>query len=535
LPEITDIWKDYQAGRNYLDSINLFTKVETCHNFVNGDQWKGLKYGKERPPQLNILLPIMKSSTALVGQNLMTIQYTSMNYGSNRKTLLDVCDKLNGWAAKQWERLKMDKYSWDILQDAFIGGDAFIYFYDDASAENGKILSEVIDTTNIMLGDEQQPDIQQQPYILIVQRKNIEDIKRMARKNGINEEEIASILPDSDTDHQINGETEVKNDKKLTVIAKFWKKDGAVHVMRATKTVVIQPDTAIEGLTRYPIAKYTWKPRKGLARGDGDIWDKIPNQISINKSLFRLEQSVRSGAYPIKVYRQNAISPGQVAKLEQPGRSIALNGSSDMPVSNIIQYLNPASISPHAVSYWQTLISLTKELAGAGDNLENVNPEQASGTAIQAALEAKSLNVNMQVAAFKQFVEDVAWIWYELMVAYNPNGLVIENDEPDEQNKYTYVIPTTLLKTLDVDIKVDVVHSGNTYAAIKDAQIKALFDAQHITFEEYVDALGEDSTMPKEAFKKIIEDRKRAQERQFAQSLVPAIQGGFFGNEMQAM
>ena len=106
---VTDIWKDYQRGRDYLNSINLFDKVETCFNMVNGDQWKGLKYGKDRPPQLNILLPIMKSSTALVGQNVMNIEFTSMNYGEGREHLLKVTEMLNSHAKKTWERLKMDK------------------------------------------------------------------------------------------------------------------------------------------------------------------------------------------------------------------------------------------------------------------------------------------------------------------------------------------------------------------------------------------------------------------------------------------
>jgi len=535
--DVTDLWKDFQAGRQYLDSINLFTRVETCHNFVNGDQWNGLKYGKERPPQLNILLPIMKQSTALVGQNLMTIQYTSMNYGKNRAMLLDVCDKLNSYAAKLWERLKIDKYSWDILQDAYIGGDAFLYFYDDTSASDGRILCEIVDTTNVMLGDEQQPDIQKQPYILIVQRKNIDEVKDMARSNGVPEEEIEGILPDSDTELQINGEIEVKNNKKLTVIAKLWKEDGCVHIMRATKTVVIQPDTEIKGMSRYPVAKYTWKPRKGLARGDGDVWDKIPNQISINKSLFRLEQAVKSSSYPIKVYRNSALTAEQVAKLERPGRAVAVSSHSEVPVNSLIQYLNPANISPYAASYWQNLITLTKELAGAGDNLENVNPEQASGTAIQAAMEAKSLNVNMQVAAYKQFVEDIAWIWFDMTVAYNPNGLVINEDEPDSNGDYSYTIPVAELKALDVDIKVEATHTGNTWAAIRDAQLKNLFDTQRITFEEYVEALGDDSTMPKEVFKKIIESRKEAAEQQaeYMQAEAATLRAQEAGYEMQNM
>ena len=112
--DVTDIWKDYTRGRDYLASINLFDKVETCFNMVNGDQWQGLKYGKERPPQLNILLPIMKASTALVGQNVMSIEYISRNYGENRNKLLQATKQLNAHARKTWERLKMDKLNWEI-------------------------------------------------------------------------------------------------------------------------------------------------------------------------------------------------------------------------------------------------------------------------------------------------------------------------------------------------------------------------------------------------------------------------------------
>lgn len=510
--EVTQIWKDYEKGMDYLNNINLFSKAESCYNFVNGDQWKGLKYGAERPPQLNILLPMMKSSTALVGQNNMAINYLTMNYGANRQRLIDVCKLLNENAAKLWEKLKMDKYVWDILQEAYIAGDSFMYFYDDDTAEEGKILSEMLDTTNIMFGDEQQQDIQKQPYILVVQRKNVDEIKSFARKQGVNEDDIANIQSDDDTKLQINGEIEVKNDSKLTFISKLYKKDGAVYIARATKDLMIQPETELVGIKRYPIAKYTWKPRKGLARGDGDVWDKIPNQISINKSLFRLEQAVRSSSYPIKVYQSNAISASQVDKLSQPGANVSVNGTPGTSISEMIAYLQPANISSYAASYWQDLITLTRDLSGSGDNLENVNPEQASGTAIQAVRDAKTLNVNMQVAAYKQFVEDVALIWYEMLVAYNPNGVVMYKDDGTSQ-----IITKTELEGLKVDIKIDVTPTDSTYSALRDYNLKALLDTNIISFEEYVGALGKDSTMPVAELETIVEERQAAQEQQFEQ------------------
>lgn len=529
--DAAQIWKEYQKGREYLSGINLFNKTEQCFNFVNGDQWNGLKYGAgERPPQLNILEPIMKNAVSLVGQNVMDIQYTSMNYGRQRKMLLGVCELLTDEAKKLWERLKMDTVGWNVLQDAFIAGDAFLYFYDDINAEDGRILCEPLISTNVMLADEQQPDIQKQKYVLIVQRKTVDEAKEMAREYGLPEDEISNIVADNDTELQVNGKTEVDKNSKLLVIAKLWKQDGVVHIARATRTVLIQPDTVINGMTRYPVAKFSWKVRKGLARGDGDIWDKIPNQISINKALFRLEQAIKASAYPVKAYREKALTPEQVKKLNQPGRAIAVSGNPMESLNNLLTYIQPANISPQAASYWQELIKLTRELAGAGDNLENVNPEQASGEAIRKALEAKEINVNNQVAAYRQFIEDIAWIWFEMTVAYNPNGLTIHFDQPDEYGQYSMVIPVWMLQGLDVDIKVDAIPSSHTHKAIKDSQLKDLLNAGMITFEEYVDSLGDDSTMPVEMLRKIIQARREAMA-----AMPPVINPEVVNNEMQNM
>ena len=502
------IWAEYSRGLEYLTNINLFSRVETCHDFVNGDQWKGLKYTGERPPRLNVLFPMMKSSTAMVGQNSLNIEYTSLNYGPGRENLVSACNLLTYNAATLWEQLKMDKLMWDVLQDAYIAGDSFLYFYDDDSKNRGRILCEQIDTTRVMLADESQPDIQKQPYILLIRRMPVDTVRKQARQLGLTREQAEEIMPDEESAGADRAENK-RNGDKVTVVARLWKEGGCVHITRVTKTHILQPDTAIIGLTLYPIAKYSWKPRKGFARGDGDVWDKIPNQISINKSLYRLEQAVKTASYPIKVYRQNAINPAAVARLSRPGASIALQGSADMPVTNVISYLSPAAISPYAASYWQDLINLTRNLSGTGDNLENINPEQASGAAIQAVMEAKNLNVNMQLASYRQFAEDIAAIWLELFMVYNPGGLSVPVDDADENGSYVRFIPADVLRRLDVYIKIDALPSSATRRAAKDARLKEMLEKGLITFSEYVQSLSDDSNMPVEAFRKIDAQRKR--------------------------
>ena len=501
---LTEIWREYQDGQEYLQSAGLFSRAKKCHQMVTGDQWNGLKSGSDRPPQLNILLPMMKDATALVGQNTMAIRYSSMDYTGDRRRLFGVCEALNSVATKLWEKLKLAKYQWDVLTDAYITGDSFLYFYDDGE----RVAMNLLDTTNVFLADEQNADIQEQPYILIVQRRYVTDVKKEARENGISDEEIEKIVPDDDMESQIGG-SEVKNSKKLISVLKLWKEDGEVHFARSTKSVVYQKDTVIDNLKLYPVAKYSWKPQKGAARGMGDVFDKISNQISINKSLYRFESAVKTSSFPHKIYNEDFISETEVAKLSYPDSNIAVRTSAGQDIRSVISYLNPVAIPEQAKSYWQDLIGLTRNLAGAGDSLANINPEKASGAAINAARDAKLLSVNSQVAAFKQFIEDIALIFYDMWVAYNPNGMEIM--QKGEDGEYSERIDAEDLQGLRVDVKIDV-SPNNPYSKLaQEMELKDLFVAGAISFEEYVDALSNDSNVPKGKLSDILKKREQTQ------------------------
>lgn len=497
--EYTSIWNEYEKCKNYLDGQNLFSKSEKCHDFVDGDQWKGLKVpaGIEKPPQLNILQPILKNATALVGQHSMDITFSPLNKTANKDKYIKMCDALNKFATDTWEKLKLDSKLWDVLEDAYITGDSMMYFY----WKDEEIKSEILDNVNVLFADENNPEIQEQPFILIPQRKYVRDIREEAKKNGLSKEEIEKIVADKDID-KINGnKPEIENDIKVNVVTKMWKKDGVVHIARATKNVVYQKETALSTndgkVTLYPIAKYSWKLRKNCARGAGDIWDKIPNQIEINKGVYRFCQAVKCNAFPHKVFMETALSPQAIENLDTPGSNISVRGTVQN-INNIVGYLQPASISPYAASIWQNLIDLTRSLAGAGDNLENINPEQASGSAINAAREAKALNVNNQVAAYKQFLEDIAMIWADMWKAYNIEPIIF-----NEQ-----IIMPKEFANLKPSVRVDISPNTPFSKLAQETELKELFIAGHISFEEYVETLSDSSNIPKGRLKEIIEKRK---------------------------
>lgn len=503
--ELTTVWQQYQKGIQYLAKKNIFEQTDENFRMFEGDQWYGLQSDGERLPILNIIAPIVKYKVAMVAQNGMSIHYSSMNYQDMlvHKLLSEVCENLNQYASKLWERMKLDKMSWEVIQDACIAGSSYVYFYQDGQ----QMRAEKINNTNILFGNEQDPNIQAQPYILISQRLFVDDVKRQAQQNGLSKSEIAMILPDTDTEYEAgdSAKDEVDGAQKCTCVMKLWKQDGVLHICRSTRNVMYQKDTKIDGMTLYPVASLIWEPKKGSARSDGVVRWLIPNQLEINKAQARLSIAVKKSAYPTMAVKIDAIENPDM--LETVGATIEVNSESVQDIDNIVKYIQPAQINSLAKSMTDDLISITRDLAGASDAVTGqVNPENASGAAIIAVRDAAALPMNATVAAYKQFVEDIALIWYDLWTAYHPDGMqIVVDDSP-------VFIEGQALRMMQVDVRVDV-SATNPYSKFAQEQaLENLMAGQYITFEEYVQALDDDAAAPKGKLSDII-DKRRAQQQ----------------------
>ena len=197
-----------------------------------------------------------------------------------------------------------------MLKPANITGDSYLYFYD------ADLNCQIIDRKNIYLSDEQEPDIQKQKYIIMWERRFVDDVKREAEANGIDETEIRNITSDDDTDNlSDNGKNEVKTDDgKCSCLVELSKKDGIIHVRRSTKTVVYQEDTPIEGLTLYPIASLVMDRKYESARGNGEVLpfnskSKIEtNRLLARRSVISLPQAFLSQFITRTQYRTLTIS-----------------------------------------------------------------------------------------------------------------------------------------------------------------------------------------------------------------------------------
>lgn len=576
--EATEIWKKYQQGVNHHNQIGLYEKVRKAYRFFEGDQWHGLESDGEVMPQYNFIQPVVEHKAASVAMNGMAINYSPMEYGSDYQTAARACDVLNRYAARQWELLKMDKLGWAIIKDACIAGDSYLYFYDR------NLHAQMIDGPNVYFADETSRDIQSQDWIIIAERRFVADVRREAKENGLTQEEIDLIGPDSDTG-QLLGDDARQNsqqeDKRCTSLLYMRKtKEGIVTISRSTQNVVYQPEEVMQGKEKesgepagkgmqlYPMAGLWWVPKKESARGVGEVTPLIPNQIEVNKMLVRRLMNAKITAFGRMVYNKRTVAnPESVAEV---GSAIEVMDTPAAKVTDHVAYLHPSPMSADAKNLTDEMISQTRDLAGAGDAaLGQINPEQASGSAIIAVRDQAALPLNEQIAEYKQFCEDVAAIWFDLWVAYHPNGMEVElppeeqpgllagmmpqgldigqgmgqtggmaagtppaapmgqmgqsaapmgqmpgmmMDAPQEPTKET--IPAEVLQQMRPSIRIDVspVNPYSKYA--QEQSLAGLFQAGAITFEEYVEALDEQASTPKQKLQEIIDRRMERQREQ---------------------
>ena len=486
----TEIWEKYQRGADWHGNHLLFTKTDKCHRFYEGDQWRDANGSiGDDLPKYNIIKPTVDYKTAMIAQNSFVINYSPTG---NAPEEMKVCKLLNAYASKKWEQLKMDTQLWEIVKEAAITGDSFLYFSDDS------LNTQMLLTDQVYLGDEQEQDIQKQPYIILKERQLVREVREQARKNGMSEEEVLQIQPDSNENDPQNHVDEVRGpeNEKCTTLLYLTRENGDLQFCRSTQTVIYEQMQTIADLQRYPIAKLTWLKKHESSRGVGEVWGLIPNQVEINKNLYRRTESVKATAFPKPVYVEGMIrNPENIAAVGTPVR---INGGNVQKINEVFDYLQPAAISSDAKALQDEMIETTRDLANAGDNaMGNINPEQASGAAIVAVKDAQAVPLNEQKAAAKQFVEDIALIWFAMLFAYVGEGVSIENGR----------VTAEMLEDLKPEIRIDV-SDGSPYSKFaREQALENALAAKHITFEEYVDALDEDAHAPKAKFQEILKKR----------------------------
>lgn len=501
-----DIWQKYEKSKHYMDGKNILLKTERNWNFFIGKQWEATKdsEGLEDLPMLNFIKQTVNYKVSSISQHAITAIFSDMNSGNLELGNDDVCHRMNNLFDISWQKAKMNRVARKALKHSAVQGDSYVFWYSGDTRKS----PQIVNNTQMRLGDENTVDIQEQPWIIIEERLAKDVVKERAKLQGCTEEELALIMTDSDNDTQLYNKQEVSN--KVTSLVYMEKKNGIVHIARATKNVIYEELHPIAqtknnepigtGLTMYPIVPMIWEEVPNTARGSSEVEHLIPNQLELNKTLARRAISVKMTAFPRVAYDEGMLANPE--DLDKVGSALRLTGGNAQAISQMIAYLSPQAQSQDAKLLSDELLEKTKDLSGASDTaLGNIDLSRVSGTAATTIRDQQQVPLNDQVTMYQEFVENVALLWFDIWKAYYPDGIEFDGIRV-EAEEIENIVP---------NVRIDIAEDTTLSRMTSQQEISNLFNNNKITFDEFAEAYPEHASIDKKILLKIAEQRRQAQ------------------------
>lgn len=501
-----DIWQKYEKSKHYMDGKNILLKTERNWNFFIGKQWEATKdsEGLEDLPMLNFIKQTVNYKVSSISQHAITAIFSDMNSGNIELGNDDVCHRMNNLFDISWQKAKMNRVARKALKHSAVQGDSYVFWYSGDTRKS----PQIVNNTQMRLGDENTVDIQEQPWIIIEERLAKDVVKERAKLQGCTEEELALIMTDSDNDTQLYNKEEVSN--KVTSLVYMEKKNGIVHIARATKNVIYEELHPIAqtknnepigtGLTMYPIVPMIWEEVPNTARGSSEVEHLIPNQLELNKTLARRAISVKMTAFPRVAYDEGMLANPE--DLDKVGSALRLTGGNAQAISQMIAYLSPQAQSQDAKLLSDELLEKTKDLSGASDTaLGNIDLSRVSGTAATTIRDQQQVPLNDQVTMYQEFVENVALLWFDIWKAYYPDGIEFDGIRV-EAEEIENIVP---------NVRIDIAEDTTLSRMTSQQEISNLFNNNKITFDEFAEAYPEHASIDKKILLKIAEQRRQAQ------------------------
>ncbi len=528
------IMDEYGHAVNYKNRLGvrgLYEQNKINERFMVGDQWHGAKCGADRPlVRHNVIKRIGDYKMAVVGSHPIAVNYSAdgvpntlelkekvqrvreeVSLGKGEMAFADeiptteeiniVMSALSDYYRVTSERVKMDDLKEQVLRDAYVTGTGVLYTYWDPNVRTGlyadesretaimgDIVCETLDIEDVYFGDPSVTDLQRQPYIILAQRKPVDEIKRIMRTHH-HSQDIDDIKPDSNTQYQAGeyGENEQMGTKRATLLTKLykeWDKDGKDYRVKAVMVcggVTVRPAWDI-GIRLYPLASFRWERRKSCAYGESEVTYLIPNQIAINRMITASVWAVMMMGMPIMLVNGDIVHQPIT---NEPGQIVKINGSIN-DIQGAVRFLNPPNFSPNFDNNIASLIGNTLTQSGANDSaLGDVNPENTS--AIIAVREAATMPMQTIQNRFYSFLEDVARIWAEFWVRhYGKRHLKIEENDgsvwymPFDGERYGDLL---------INARIDIGASTLWSEAQSIRTLDNLFDRQVIDVFQYLKRL----------------------------------------------
>ena len=463
---LRDAWKYYEYGRLYNNNLtpNQYTMVNTNNEFFIGNQWIHMPDNEAMrrlaKPTFNIIKRVTSLFVASLTSSNTTISFEPLSYQNDGEAASFATAEVRNLL----EKFKMDYRIRDALFDGAITGDYAAHFYWNPEARpyggafgeyKGEIEMELIDGINVMFSNPNCRDVEKQPYVLIVGRDTVENLKReydywkpLKQKEGPDKD---IIRPDAETYNftGIGGKTEIHGDDDKTgkalfvyLYTKVWKEEQyinpktgmveirkvqTVHVTKATRHCNIFEDVDT-GLSRYPLAWGNWQKQRNQYHGRALVTEIIPNQIFINQMMAMVFRHLQTQAFPTKIYNadlipniSNEVGTAIGVRNLQPGQQIG----------EVISTIPAANMSAQIIQAIDLCMAYTKECLGATDaQMGSVRPDNTS--ALMVLQNASEVPLENTRAGLHEWVEDIGAILLDMMGTYYGKRPIVREKTVEE-------------------------------------------------------------------------------------------------------
>ena len=414
---------EFNKGKQFKESLNLFDEVRQNEKFYLGKQWEGLKTTKIQPVTFNILRRVTSLFQSQVVSDDISWSIQPFNVSEQSELEGKAFDAV---IRRVFERQAIKTKNRKVLRNGVVDGDLCMYFTFDPKINTGQlvkgdIVCEPLMNTNVFFGNPHTQDVQNQPYIIIARRRPVSEVRKEAKQNGIKNWE--EIKPDYSS--EFVGEDESNSDELVTELTRLWKVETEisedifsipdlvqnVHFMRVCGDVITQHETKTD-MSLYPLAWASWIERNNCMHGISPITEMIPTQIAINKQATYIGAYTQNLAMPKLVYNIQKLPNGWNG---DPSKAIGVTGDPREVIANPIGGTQMPSGVFSSIEMYQ---SMMKDCMGASDTaLGNIsNPDNTS--AILATQKASNAPLELQKRMFEQFNEDCIRIIVDMACAY---------------------------------------------------------------------------------------------------------------------
>ncbi len=552
MAEAKEYWKKYEACVSYNSMFkgdkDWYQSIKVWNAFYNGDQWIGIDGADKLPkPTFNYIKRIGDFQIASLTSSDISVNIEPLEFVPHTKENIDELfdsDFINAEVKNLFEKLNFRTLKKDALRKANITGDMCAHLIFNPSKKpyrgfapdvKGEIEIELIDATNVGFGDSNNSNPQKQPWIVLVGRDTVANLKREAKMMK-SKGQAQDIKKDDDTEYLMTDyastEVDIEGDetgkaKYIYLYEKEIKNDETkIYVTKCTKDAIIY-EKVDTGCSRYPIAFSNWFKQDNTYHGRGLVEGMCPTQISLNKLAAMCIYYQMMTAFAPVIYDGDMIEDWT----NEMGVAYEVKNLNGRSLNDVATYLTPGNMSSSIVNVMELILQYMKDSMGVSDaSLGNIDPKNTS--AILAVQKSTAVPLENVKDNLYDFVEQIVLILLDIMAAkYGPRPVVISGENgARELIEYDF----SKLKGMDLKLGIDVGETSYFSELAMLQTLDNLLQGQYIEFIDYLERIPNEMFPKKAEYIAEMKEKQQAdkeavfeQMSQYMAYLPPNMQQGF--------